>query len=636
MKHIIIGTAGHVDHGKTLLIHSLTGVDTDRLKEEKERGISIELGFAQLSLPSGKKAGIVDVPGHERFIKNMLAGVGGIDLVLLVIAADEGVMPQTREHVDILQLLQVKKGIVVLTKSDLVDEEWRGLVTEEVKEFLQPTVLKDAPVVSVSAITREGIPQLLQLIDRVVEDTEERISTGKLRLPIDRVFSVTGFGTVVTGTLLSGRICLGDTVEVMPQRLLTRVRSLQVHGKKVEQARAGQRTAVNLTGLEVDEVKRGSVLAAPNTLTPSYRMDLRLLLLKSAQKPLKDRARIRLYLGTDEILGRVKLLDRKELEPGAETYVQLELEEQVVAGKGDRFVIRSYSPMRTIGGGTVVDANAPKHKGFKPEIIEQLATLEMGTPEELIDQFLTEKQGLYSVEEVAAGSGLTPREVEPELVKLAKEDRVKIIATEKHPLLVSFPVYRRWSLDIKNMAEAYHKKFPLREGYPKEELRSRKFSFINNKYFQFLLQGLEMDGWIRLYEKSVASSDFTGQASPEDQKKLTAIVDDLKKGGFQPASWALVAKTHGLQEGDAQEYLHYLVRQRQVIKIAEDVYFPAAIYEKARELIIDFLRRNKEISVGQTRDLLQTSRKYALPLLDSFDRERVTRRVGDNRVLIQG
>lgn len=636
MKHIIIGTAGHVDHGKTMLIKSLTGVDTDRLKEEKERGISIELGFAQLSLPSGKRAGIVDVPGHERFIKNMLAGVGGIDLVLLVIAADEGVMPQTREHVDIIQLLQVKKGIVVLTKADLVDEEWLGLVSEEVREFLQHTVLRDAPVVSVSSATGQGIPELLQLIDEIVEDTEERISIGKLRLPIDRVFSVTGFGTVVTGTILSGRVALGDTVEVMPQGLLSRVRSLQVHGQKVEQARAGQRTAVNVTGLEVDEVKRGSVLSTPKSLTPSYRLDIRLLLLKSAPKPLKNRTRVRMYLGTDEILGRVRLLDREELETGEEAYAQLELEEQVVAGKGDRFVIRSYSPMRTIGGGTVIDANAPKHKRFRPEIQELLATIEMGTPDELIDQFLAGKNGLFTMEELVTATGLTRADVEQNLSKLVDNHQVKFIAKDKSNLLVSNQVYQKWGLETQNMANAYHQEHPLREGYPKEELRSRKYSFISNKNFPYLLSSMEMDGFIRLFEKTVANVEFTGQLPENHQKRLESMAAQIKEGGFQPPSWAEVAKSHPIKDTEVQEYLHYLLRQGELVKIGEDLYFPAKQYEEAKQLIISFLRENKEISVGQTRDLLQTSRKFALPLLDSLDRERLTRRVGDNRVLVQG
>ncbi|WP_333871351.1 selenocysteine-specific translation elongation factor [Desulforamulus putei] len=636
MKHIVIGTAGHVDHGKTLLIKTLTGTDTDRLKEEKERGISIELGFAQLKLPSGKQAGIVDVPGHERFIKNMLAGVGGIDLVLLVIAADEGVMPQTREHMDIIQLLQVKKGIVVLTKVDLVDEEWLGLVTEEVKEFLKGTVLSQAPVVPVSSVTGQGIPRLLQFIDKLVDDTEERVNTGKLRLPVDRVFSVTGFGTVVTGTLLAGRISVGDTVQIMPQGLVSRVRSVQVHGQKVEQARAGQRTAVNLTGVEVEQVKRGSVIVSPGSVKPSHRMDVRLLLLESAPKGLKNRARVRLYLGTDEILGRVRLLDRDELEPGQEVYAQLELEEQAVAGKGDRFVIRSYSPMRTIGGGAVIDANAPKHKRFRPEVLEALATKEMGTPEELIDQFLAGKQGLFTSEELVTATGLPAPDVEAGLQKLASEEQIKVIPADHKDLVVSTQVYRTWGREIRSMVENYHREYPLREGVPKEELRSRKFSFTNNKSFQYLLQALEVDGMIKIYEKTLASPDFTGELSAGHKRLIEAMVRAIHEGHFQPPSWSEIVKSHKLKEHEAQEYLQYLLRTGKLVKLGdEELYYSAERYRQARQMIVDFLKENKEISVAQTRDLLKTSRKFTLPLLESLDRERVTRRVGDNRVLIQ-
>lgn len=635
MKHIIIGTAGHVDHGKTLLIKTLTGTETDRLKEEKERGISIELGFAQLKLPSGKQAGIVDVPGHERFIKNMLAGVGGIDLVLLVIAADEGVMPQTKEHVDIIQLLQVKKGIVVLTKTDLVDEEWLALVSEEIREYLSNTVLSQAPIMPVSSLTKQGIPELLQVIDQFVEDTEERVSGGKLRLPIDRVFSVTGFGTVVTGTLQSGRVMIGDTVGIMPQGLVSRVRSIQVHGKKVDQARAGQRTAVNLTNLEVDDVKRGSVLVTPNSVEPSHRMDARLLLLESAAKPLKNRARVRLYLGTDEILGRVRLLDREELEPNQEAYVQLELEQEGIAGKGDRFVIRSYSPMRTIGGGVVIDSNAPKHKRHRPEVIEELATKEKGTPGELIDQYVAARQGLLSPEEIISGTGLSDRLMAENLPKLVAEQRIKLIATDKKNLLLTLPVYRKWCQEIKSMVTNYQRQFPLREGYPKEELRSRKFSSINNKTFQYLLTEMEADGIIKLFEKTLANPEFVGKLADSHQEIVNNIIGTIEEGNFQPPSWAEVVKKYRFKDAEAQEYLQYLLRTGKLLKLGEDeLYFSAKKYREAKEKVIQFLKDNKEITVAQTRDLLGTSRKYILPLLESLDRERITRRVGDNRVLV--
>lgn len=633
MKHLIIGTAGHVDHGKTALVRAMTGVDTDRLKEEKDRGISIELGFASLYLPGGRRAGIVDVPGHERFIKNMLAGAGGFDLVLLVIAADEGVMPQTREHLDIIQLLQVKKGIVVLTKSDLVDEEWLDMVKEEVKDFLKGTVLEEAPVATVSAVTGRGIPELLELIDQVAGETRTRIGAGPPRLPVDRVFSITGFGTVVTGTLISGLLRVGDVVEVQPQGLAPRVRSLQVHGEKVEAAEAGQRVAVNLAGLEVEQIERGSVVAGPKSIAPSHRLDVNLLLLKSAARPLKNRARVRFYLGTRETLGRVVLLDREELEPGALAYAQVELEEQAVAAKGDHFVIRSYSPMQTIGGGTVIDPlPRRKHKRFRSEVLNALATRERGTPAELVEQYLLGNPGLPGPADVAAGTGLQVAEVIDAARDLAEGDKIKQIDGDGKVYLASIGIYRRWADEITKLLNSYHREFPLREGYPKEELRSRKFQAFNNKVFQLLLLEMEKDGPLRVTPQAVALKSFNFGPNPEQETQIARIRGMLKEALFLPPSWADLCRGAGLSEAPGAELLQYLLRTGEMVKVAEDLYFQREVLLEAREKVAGTLREKGEISVGEMRDLLQTSRKYALPLLEYFDREKVTRRVGDKRL----
>jgi len=366
MSHrVIIGTAGHIDHGKTTLVRAMTGIDTDRLKEEKKRGISIELGFAPLRLPSGQVAGLVDVPGHERFIKHMLAGAFGVDLVVLVIAADEGVMPQTREHVDIIELLGIKKGIVVLTKKDLVDEEWLLLVEDEVRQYLSKTILKDAPIVPVSSTTRDGLPELMKLLDDMAATIEEKPAFGQVRLPIDRVFKVVGFGTVITGTLWSGALKVGDTLEVLPTGAKVRVRNLEVHKDKVETAMAGQRVAVNLQGIEAADLERGYVLATPGFITPTFRIDTSLRLLSSSPWTLRNWHRIRFHLGTDECLGRVVLLDRDELNAGEEAYAQIILELPIVANKHDRFVLRFYAPVTTIGGGVVIDAHPHRQKRFQ-------------------------------------------------------------------------------------------------------------------------------------------------------------------------------------------------------------------------------------------------------------------------------
>ena len=379
MKRIIIGTAGHIDHGKTTLVKALTGCDTDRLKEEKKRGISIELGFAPFTLPNGQKAAIVDMPGHERFIRHMLAGAFGIDFVLLTIAADEGIMPQTREHMDIIELLGVDKGIVVITKKDMVDEEWLMLVEDEIEEYLKESILAKAPIIAVSAITGEGIEELKEQIQTLSVLVQEKSSSGYARLPIDRVFSISGFGTVITGTLWSGKIKVGEILELMPSQKQVKIRTIQVHNEKTDTAFAGQRVAVNLQGIELNEIKRGYLLTTPGAFIPSYRIDARLRLLPASNRIIRNWNRIRFHLGTDEVLGRVVLLDRDELNPGEEAFVQIILEKQIVAQKGDAFVIRYYSPVTTIGGGTVIESNAAKQKRFKEEVLEELAIKEEGS-----------------------------------------------------------------------------------------------------------------------------------------------------------------------------------------------------------------------------------------------------------------
>jgi len=633
LKHLIIGTAGHVDHGKTALVRALTGIDTDRLKEEKERGISIELGFASLQLPGGRRAGIVDVPGHERFIKNMLAGAGGFDLVLLVIAADEGVMPQTREHLDILQLLQVQKGIVVLTKTDLVEDDWLELVEEEARDFLKGTVLEDAPVLKVSAVTGQGIRDLLEKIDQLAGQTVSRVSSGPPRLPVDRVFTITGFGTVVTGTLVAGVLRVGDSVEIQPQGLVSRVRSLQVHGEKVEVAEAGQRVAVNLAGLELEQVERGSVVAGVKTLTPSNRVDIHLLLLDSAARPLKNRTRVRFYLGTSETLGRVVLLDREEMEPGTLAYAQVELEEQLVAAKGDHFVIRSYSPMETIGGGTVIDPlPRRKHKRFRSEVLSALATRERGTPAELVDQFLTAGSGLHIPGEIAIGTGLKDEEIVEAADELVKEGRAKMISGEGKTYYVSSVIYQRWSAAVAQLLETYHRDFPLREGYPREDLRSRKFQVLNSRVFQMLLLEMEKDGLIRVTPQAVALQGFAAGPSPQQEKLISRIKHELEEFAFLPPSWNDLSRSAGLDEVFAAELLQYMLRTGDLVKIAEELYFLKDVLAGARQKVSQSLRDKGEITVAEVRDLLQTSRKFALPLLEYFDREKLTRRVGDKRL----
>jgi len=631
LKHIIIGTAGHVDHGKTVLVKALTGTDTDRLKEEKERGISIELGFAYLKLPGGLHAGIIDVPGHERFIKNMLAGVGGIDLVLLVIAADESVMPQTREHLEIIQLLQVDRGIVVLTKQDLVDQEWLDMVREEVDEFLQGTGLENAPVVAVSAVTGAGMGELVRIIDQLTAGVEKRKFPGPPRLPVDRVFTVTGFGTVATGTLLSGALNVGENLQIYPGERVSRVRTLQVHGLKVETAEAGQRVAVNLTGVDTESVNRGDVLAPPGSLRPSHRLDARLQLLDSAPKELKHRARVRIYLGTAEILGRVILLDREELQPGNEAYVQLQLENPVAVAKSDHFVIRSYSPMRTVGGGLVVDPAPARHRRNRPEIIEALATAEKGTPAELAGQQLEIGDRLYTIAEVASGSGMDKETTAAALAELVELGQASLISSEGEQYYLAAGIMSRWQKTIRQALDEYHRKFPLREGYPREELRSRFFAKLNSKQFNMLLAYLEQEGQLSGTHQNISIKDFKPQPTPGQQEIINRLLESFTSPKFQPPAWDEAAIGAGIK-GDSQEYLNYLLARNVLVKIADGMYFHHNAVEQAISAIREHLAKQDELSLGEMRDLLQTSRKYTLPLLEYMDRMKITRRVGDTRV----
>jgi selenocysteine-specific elongation factor len=616
-----------VDHGKTMLVKALTGIDTDRLKEEKERGISIELGFASFLLPDGKRAGIVDVPGHEKFIKHMLAGVGGIDLVLLVIAADEGVMPQTREHMDIIQLLQISRGVVALNKIDLVDEEWLALVREDVREFLASTSLKNAPVVEVSAVTGQGLPKLLSALNQAAVlclQEKKDVDYGKVRLPIDRVFSVAGFGTVVTGTLWSGLISPADNLMIMPPEIPVRVRGLQVHGENVAAAKAGQRVAVNLSGVEKSDIARGHVLTSSKGFFPSYRLDARLFLLTHVNKALKHRARVRLYLGTAEVLGRVCLLDREELCPGDTAYIQMELEERVVALKGDRFIIRSYSPVLTIGGGTVIDPVPLKHKRRRPEVLQMLELKDHGTPEEIIMFYLTKQAALLTLEELSA-----PKEI---IFALTAAGKIKVITGDNQEYFVASAVYHSWVEKIKAHLLPYHQQYPLREGCPREDLRARFFSSLSPRLFQFLLRTMAQENIIKLSGQVVALADFVPQLAGEQQKIARQIEKIYQKRSCQPPGWPELVKQMGIDESQAQEVREFLFRQGTLIKITEELYFHAAVFDQIKKLIKNYLQEKKEISIGEARDLLNTSRKYVLPLFEYLDREHLTLRVGDKRV----
>ncbi|MEN6348472.1 MAG: selenocysteine-specific translation elongation factor [Syntrophomonas sp.] len=630
MKRFIVGTAGHIDHGKTTLVRALTGVDTDRLKEEKQRGISIELGFAPFELPSGQKAAIVDVPGHERFIRHMLAGAFGIDMVVFTIAADEGVMPQTREHMDIIELLGVSNGVVAITKKDLVDEEWLMLVEEEIREYIDKTILKGSPLIPVSAVTGEGIKELLGTIEKIAEEVTEKPSFGHARLPIDRVFTISGFGTVVTGTLWSGQIKVGDTMELMPVQRPVKIRTLQVHNEKVSSAYAGQRVAVNLQGIEVADIKRGYLLATPGYLSPSFRVDTRLRLLASSSRTLRNWNRVRFHLGTDEALGRVVLLDRDELQPGEETYAQIVMEKPVVCHKGDPFVIRYYSPVTTIGGGSIIDAAAPKQKRFKEDVLDELVMKEEGSLYEvLLHELEANAEGTFSSSDLAKKTGASEEQIKQELQQLIDDEKVIDIKQGEYISTHGLNLIKQ---KITATLEEYHRQYPLRAGYSREDMRSRYFNRLNPRLFNQI---------IKYWEDARALASKNNQLMlpshrpcPGEKEKVTVdkIMAMINASLFTPPSWEEIKAELAVDEQDFKEMIAYLIDEGLLVKVAQDSYFSTQAIDEGKRLLEEYFNREKELNLASFRDILKTSRKYALPLLEYYDRTRFTRRVGDVRV----
>jgi len=632
MKRVIIGTAGHIDHGKTTLVKALTGIETDRLKEEKQRGISIELGFAPFNLPGGQRAAIVDVPGHERFIRHMLAGAFGIDMVLFTIAADEGVMPQTREHMDIIELLGVDQGIIVITKKDMVDEEWLMMMEEEIKEYANKSILKGCPIVAVSAVSGAGIPELLKTIEQVAAKVVEKPVFGHARLPIDRVFSISGFGTVVTGTLWSGQINVGDSLELMPIQRTVKIRTLQVHNEKVPTAYAGQRVAVNLQGIELSDIKRGYLLASSGYLEPSYRVNTRLRLLSSSSRTLKNWNRIRFHLGTDETLGRVVLLDRDELLPGEEAYAQVVMEKPVVAYKGDPFVIRYYSPVNTIGGGSIIDPNAPRQKRFKEDVLNDLAVKEEGS---LYDIVLHELEisgpEPLTVQELARRTGSTDSSIQEEIQQLMDDEKI-IDTSGKGSYYFSSQGVQQIAATMTATIQEYLQKYPLRQGYPKEDMRSRLFNRLNPKVFTGLLKYFEENGLLQSQNNLITLPDYKPRPGEKETHIMEEIMKKFRENEFAPPAWEEIEVLKKLTESERNEFIAYLIDAGELIKISENMYFSATAMARGKELLTDYFAREKELSLATARDLFDTSRKYALPLIEYYDRIRFTRRVGDMRI----
>ena len=635
MKHVILGTAGHIDHGKTALVKALTGVDTDRLKEEKERGITIELGFTFLDLPSGIRLGIIDVPGHEKFVKHMVAGVWGIDLVALIIAADEGVMQQTREHLDICRLLKVKKGLVVLTKIDLVEPDLVELVRDEVTEIVKDTFLKEAPIIAVSSVTGEGIPELISTVDRLSGEVEERSSDGLFRLPIDRVFVMKGFGTVVTGTVVSGTLSLGETVEILPSGIEGKVRNLQVYNRPVEKTVAGQRAAINLQGVETSTLERGDVLVRSHTLTPTQLIDVYLEYLPSAQRPLKHRTIQRFHIGTHLTAASIFLLDREELAPGEGGFVQLRLERSVVALPHDRFVIRGSGVIQTLGGGVVLDTHPVKHKRYSPSLIEDLNILKDGSSEQALAQhILRSGMGGISFHDLLNRVAMPLREMETILNQMIQRGDLLLVDPEKMKV-INFQLYQRLKEMTLAQLREFHQRFPMKSGLSKEELRTKLPMEVDIKLFQILINALIQSKEVLLEKDKVRLPQH--QVSSMDEKGLIKRVEGaVLEGGLQPPSPKKLSAEWSEEEEGIVAVFEHLVHEGALIKIRSGMYFHRVSFEHLREELVAYLKRHQEITTPQFKEITKASRKYAIPLIEYFDQIKLTLRLGEKRVLRSG
>ena len=630
-RRIILGTAGHIDHGKTSFVKALTGIDTDRLKEEKERGITIELGFAHLTLPDGTLVGIVDVPGHERFVKNMVAGASGIDVVALMVAADEGVMPQTEEHLEICELLGIRHGLVVVTKIDIVDKEWLDLVKEDIKEHVKGTFLESAPVVEVSSVTGEGIKEFLDVLADLVQKIPERQTARVFRLPVDRVFTIRGFGTVVTGTSISGKVKVGDEVTVYPQQINCKVRSIQVHGTSVEETGPSTRTALSLQGVGKEDIERGCVIASKDSLFPSYILDVFLKFLPSARRPLKNREKVRFHVGTSEVLANIVFLDREELLPSECCYAQVRLEEPVAVLKGDRFVIRSYSPVRTIGGGEIVHPLAKKKKKRGSEkVIDILATIHKGTKSKVIESFVL--MGGYdgiNKKMLLFLSNFHEQELDKILEDLASSGRVHIYEKEQG-LFIHSEFYNKLKELIVSAVKEYHLRYPLRIGIPKEELRSRLRVIKDTRLFNYMIEALIKERLIVSDQDNIKARDYKPVLT-EAQEKVSSEVEKIyKESEFRPPYFKEIREKYPEL---ADQILEYLLSQGVLVKIKEDLYLHRDTLEKMLAKVRSFLEEHGQMSVGDFKALTNTSRKYSIPFLEYLDKSQVTVRVGDVRKL---
>ena len=623
MRYTILGTAGHIDHGKSSLVKALTGIDPDRLKEEKERGITIDLGFADLHYPDGLTVGIVDVPGHERLIKNMLAGAGGIDLVLMVIAADEGIMPQSREHLHICNLLKIKSGLIAITKADLVEKDWLDLVADDVRNFVKGTFLEGASIVPVSSKTMLNIDLLKDKIKEVALQVEPKQTKGLFRLPIDRVFTLKGFGTVVTGTAISGSISVDEDAEILPSNIKSKVRGLHSHGKPIQTAYAGQRVAINLQGVDKDALKRGDAVVVPERLTPTRKIDATVELL-SDSPILKSKSLVHFHLGTSETTARVIIFGKNELKAGETSYCQFRLHEPVIAMSGDRYIIRRFSPVNTIGGGEVLDPLSYR-RSYK-EGLDDLLTFEKGNPSEKI-AVKVKRSGIHGIK-ISLIEGWIKAEI-PSIRESIKDLKSKGILMQFEDLLIHKSAFESFRETIKKIMDDFHKKNPLKPGMLKEELRARLA--IEPRLFGNLIPSVKD---ITIEKELVRLAAFKVALSQGDETGKTKILELLEKGGVQPPMKEELLQSLTMDQKHFADIMKLMSKEGSIVRINDSMYIASSAYSMMIGKLKEFYAKKPEMTVAEFRDVLNTTRKYALPLLEYLDSNKVTMRIGDIRKLI--
>lgn len=630
MKHVIIGTAGHVDHGKTCLIKALTGIDTDRLKEEKKRGITIELGFAYLDLAGGQRVGIVDVPGHEKFVRNMLAGAGGMDLVMLVVAADEGIMPQTVEHLDILSILGIKKGIVVITKTDLVEPEFLELVQDDIEELVQGTFLEGAPILPVSVYGEQGLDELKNVLKEMCDSLPERGDAGYFRLPIDRVFSLKGFGTVVTGTLMEGKIKKEQSIVLYPESQPVKVRSIQVHSKDVDTAWAGQRVAVNIPDRKKEDILRGDVLATTDSLYPTRMLDVKVEVLKHTERVIKHGSRVHVYHGTKELLGKIVLMNKEELKAGESAYAQLRLEEELVARKGDHFVLRFYSPVETIGGGVILDACPRKHRKNERDIQKTYEIKERGTQEEMLELALQEHKGrFYTLKELAIKCSLDRSQIKNVVKKLESEKKVILLLDDIYIHKDEMDFYEK---KISHYLDEFHKEYPLKEGMGLEEARSRLSLGRVPKAPDAIFDILKKNKVIKEEHGLISKYRFKVVIKEDEDAMIQEIIAHYLECGFAPLATELYMKEHKKQKKFPAVFTS-LLNKKTLIRLDEQYCLHRDFYEKAKDAFKTIAEEKQIVQLGEFRESIGCSRRVAVPILEHFDRTGFTRKTEEGRVL---